>query len=182
MIRVGILQSGDPVELIEGWLVQKMSKNPSHRIATSKLGQILSRLVPDGWYVQQQDPITLSESEPEPDIAIIRGIPDDYYERHPGADDVALVVEVSDATINRDQGTKKRMYAEGQIKEYWLVNLIENRLEVYSQPYRSTTNADYEVLTIYAANEALPLKIDGLRIEEIRVSDILPSQRVPSRK
>ena len=174
MIRAGILQSGDPVELLEGWLVEKMSKNPSHRIATNKLAQQLNRLMPAGWHVQQQDPITLSDSEPEPDLTIVRGNTEDYDVGHPGPSNIALVVEVSDATINRDQGTKKRLYAKNGIVEYWLVNLIEGRIEVYTQPLISASRPDYQYQINYYVPDAVPFLLDSVRIAEIPVDEILP--------
>src|SRR6476469_4194244 len=67
MIRRGILAADDPIELLEGWLITKMSKNPPHRIATKKLLRALERLIPSGWYVDSQEPITTIDSEPEPD-------------------------------------------------------------------------------------------------------------------
>ena len=174
MIRAGILKSGDPIELLEGWLVQKMAKNPAHRIATNKLAQQLNQLIVSDWHVQQQDPITLSDGEPEPDLAIIRGDTEDYIENHPGPSDVAIVIEVSDATINRDQGTKKRTYAQNGIVEYWIVNLIENRVEVYKDPSSTGQRANYQSKVDYKAQERLPVILEGRVIGEILVSDILP--------
>lgn len=70
MLEAGILKSGDPVELLEGWLVQKMTKNPPHRIATRRVRVALEALAPHGWYVDAQEPIVTADSEPEPDVAI----------------------------------------------------------------------------------------------------------------
>jgi Uma2 family endonuclease len=71
----------------------------------------LAQLVPVGWYVDAQEPITTNDSEPEPDVVIVRGDRRQYRDRHPGPDDVALVVEVSDSTLQRDRTMKQRMYA-----------------------------------------------------------------------
>lgn len=177
MIRAGILQSGDPVELLEGWLVEKMAKNPAHRIATNKLAQQLNQLIVSDWHVQQQDPITLSDGEPEPDIAIIRGDTEDYTENHPGPSDIAIVIEVSDATINRDQGTKKRTYAKNGIVEYWVVNLIEARIEVYSAPISTTQFPTYQYQANYNVQDRVPVALEDKKIGEILVSDILPKLR-----
>jgi hypothetical protein len=84
MIGAGILTDDDPVELIDGWLVQKMPKNPPHSLATRKMRAVLGRLVPAGWFVDSQEPITTETSEPEPDVFAARGEPDQYGERHPG--------------------------------------------------------------------------------------------------
>jgi Uma2 family endonuclease len=106
MGRTGILTSEDRVELLEGWLVEKMTKNPPHRIATRRARVALERVVPAGWYVDTHEPITTADSEPEPDVAVIRGRTEDYPDRNPGADHVALIVEVADATLVRDRHVK----------------------------------------------------------------------------
>lgn len=99
LIREGTLNEDDRVELLDGLLVAKMPTNPSHRIATRKTRVALERLLPAGWYADEQKPITLTTSEPEPDVAVVRGDTSDYQDRHPGPRDVSLAVEVSDATL-----------------------------------------------------------------------------------
>ncbi len=98
IIRAGILTKDDPIELLEGWLIQKMPKNPRHRAATKLTRDALEAIVPRGWYVDSQEPITLSDSEPEPDVIIVRGDTRDYLDRHPGVADLGLVVEIADST------------------------------------------------------------------------------------
>jgi Uma2 family endonuclease len=134
MIAAGILNSDDPVELLDGWLVQKMAKNPPHRVTTRLIREALESIIPDGWYVETQEPITLSDSEPEPDVAVIRGDTRDYLDRHPGASEVALIVEVADSTLERDRTLKQQIYARAGISTYWIVNLVNFQLEIYTQP------------------------------------------------
>ena len=134
MIRAGILTKDDHVELLEGWLILKMPKNPPHRIATRRVYRALDTLVPAGWYVDAQEPITLADSEPEPDVCIVRGATEDYAASNPSSENVALVVEIADTTLERDRGLKKRMYARAAIPTYWIINLVEQRLEEYSEP------------------------------------------------
>src|SRR4051812_36243109 len=110
MIDAGVLTDDDPVELLDGVLVFKMPKKPPHRLAVRKLAKALERILPAGYFVQVQEPITLSGSEPEPDIAIISGTDEDYATRHPGPSDVPMVIEVSDTTLPRDRGLKLRAY------------------------------------------------------------------------
>src|SRR4051812_20576168 len=100
MIEAGVLTEDDPVELLEGVLVQKLPKSRAHVAALSRLNRALAAILPPGYFIQMQDPITLSESEPEPDLAVVRGIEDDFTE-HPGPADVALVVEVADTSLRR---------------------------------------------------------------------------------
>lgn len=85
MLDAGILKSGDPVELLEGWLAQKKTKSPPHRIATRRVRVALEALVPNDWYVDAQEPIVTTDSEPEPDVAVIRGRTEDYATTNPPA-------------------------------------------------------------------------------------------------
>ena len=103
MIRFGILTDDDPVELLEGWLITKMPKNPPHRLSTQLTREAIARLLPPGWYVDAQEPITTEDSEPEPDVVVVRGERHDYRDHHPREHDVALVVEVADTTLQRDR-------------------------------------------------------------------------------
>ena len=72
--------------------------------------------------------------EPEPDLAIVAGVPEDYRARHPGPEDIALLVEVAETTLDRDRGDKLLAYSAGGIAVYWIVNLVDHRVEVYTQP------------------------------------------------
>jgi Uma2 family endonuclease len=114
-IDKGILCSGDPVELLEGVMVQKMRKSPSHSFATHAARQALQSLIPGGWFVEHHGPITLSNSEPEPDVLVIRGNSRDYLTRRPGPADTCLVLEIADATLTRDRFLKYRIYAAAPI-------------------------------------------------------------------
>src|SRR5262245_49846698 len=84
MLRAGILHDGCPVELLEGVLVAKMTKYPPHTPATQLLREALAHLLPDGWFVNDQEPITTLDSEPEPDVSVVRGRRRDFQDRHPG--------------------------------------------------------------------------------------------------
>jgi Uma2 family endonuclease len=174
MIRTGILTEDDPVELLEGWLVLKMSKNPPHSAATRLIRKTLERLIPARYYVDSQEPVTLGDSEPEPDVTVVRGDMDQYRDRHPGPTEVALLVEVSDATLERDRGFKKRLYAEASIAIYWIVNLTERQVEVYSDPSGPAEEPDYRKCDIYRETEEVPLVIDGREVGRIAVHDLLP--------
>ena len=94
IIQAGIFTDDDSVELLEGWLVFKMPKNPPHRVTTRLVRTALENILPAGWYVDSQEPITLSNSEPEPDLVVVRGETRQYLDRHPGAEDIALIIEV----------------------------------------------------------------------------------------
>lgn len=170
MIAAGILNEDDPVELLEGVLVTKMAKNPPHRIVTQLTHEILLRLTPIGWYVDSQEPITLKDSEPEPDVTIFRGDRRQHLHHHPGADETVLVIEVADSSLSRDRGLKKRIYARAGIPVYWIVNLAERKVEVYSEP--SGTN--YLQQQDYSEAEEVPVVIEGKEVGRFVVSELLP--------
>ena len=134
MIRAGVLESGAPIELLEGWLVTKMTKNPPHRVALRKTRIALERFVPAGWSIDSQEPITTVDSEPEPDLSVVRGDTAKLVNRHPRPDEVGLLVEVAEASLERDRGWRKRVYAAARIPVYWVVNLIDRQVEVFADP------------------------------------------------
>jgi Uma2 family endonuclease len=173
MVQSGILTDDDPVELLEGWLVTKMPRNPPHRLATQLLREALAGLVPSGWFVDAQEPITTTDSEPEPDVVVVRGDRRDYRERHPGPDDLGLVVEVADTTLQRDRGPKQRLYASAGIACYWIVNLAEQQIEVYSQPGGSSAEPGYAQRNDYRPGERVALLLNGTPVGAVAVEDVL---------
>ena len=106
---------------------------------------------------------------------MVRGSRGDYYARHPGPHDVALVVEVADATLNRDRILKKRIYAEARIPWYWFFNLKTGKLETYYEPEAGV----YKKSRTYDAGEAVPVELEGELTGEISVSKILSSPSLP---
>ena len=174
IIQAGILTDDDSVELLEGWLVFKMPKNPPHRATTRLVRTALENILPAGWYVDSQQPITLSNSEPEPDIVVVRGDTRQYLDRHPGAGDIALIIEVSDTTLQRDRTVKKRIYAGAGISIYWIVNLVEEQVEVYSQPLVEVEQPDYSQRLDFGRSAVIPIIIEGIEIGAIAVDALLP--------
>jgi Uma2 family endonuclease len=170
MVEAGILTTDDPVELLDGYLVAKMPKNPSHTAATYLVRKALERLVPSGWLVHAQEPVTLASSEPEPDVLVVRGEPRHYLDRHPGPRDVALVVEVADASLRKDRGLKKRLYAEAGIALYWVVNLVDRRLETYAEP----SGSDYRQKQEYGPDDEVAVVVGGVEVGRVAVRDVLP--------
>jgi Uma2 family endonuclease len=175
MASAGILVPGDRVELLEGWLVEKMTKNPPHRIATRHVRVALERLVPTGFYVDTQEPITTADSEPEPDVAVIRGRTEDYADRNPGAEHVALVIEIADATLTRDRELKQRVYARAGIPSYWIVNLVNRSVEVHTKPSSGAQpHASYAERTVHMPGELLALRLDDVEVGRVAIDDLLP--------
>ena len=174
MARAGILTRDDRVELLEGWLVARMTKHPPHVLATGLILDALRGILPAGWYVSQEGPVTTPDSEPEPDVAVVRGTRRDYHDRHPGPQDVALVVEVADASLPRDRTLKKGLYARAQFPIYWLVNLPETRIEVYTDPTGPAAQPDYRQRQDYSPDDAVPVVIDGREVGRLAVRELLP--------
>ena len=158
MIRLGILTEDDPVELLEGWIIHKMPKNPPHRAATKLTRNALEEVVPSGWYVDAQEPITLEDSEPEPDVVVVRGNTRDYLDRHPGSQDLALVVEIADSTLERERTSKKRIYTCVGIPLYWIANLPEQKLEVYTQPIDLAQKPTYQQRQDYSLSDEVTVR------------------------
>lgn len=174
LVRDGLLNEDDRVELLDGLLVAKMPTNPAHRIATRRSRIALERVLPAGWYADEQKPITLTASEPEPDVAVVRSDTSDYQDRHPGARDVGLVVEVSDTTLAHGQGLKKRLYAAAGIPCYWVVNLQSRRLECYTDPTGPGDVSDYRRCREFSPADMASVVLDGQEVGQVRVSDLLP--------
>lgn len=172
MIRLGVLADDDPVELLEGVLVFHMPKNPPHRFVTRAIFDAITAMLPADWHCQMQEPITLADGEPEPDISVVRGKPGDYRDRHPGPADVAIVMEVADSTQDRDRGVKFRTYARAGISEYWIIDLASRRVDVFRQPVGQAEQAGYERSRHFDASELAPLEIDGARIGEINLHEL----------
>ncbi len=175
MIDAGILTDDDPVELLGGWLLYKMPKKPRHRLTTRLLRSALEGIVPEGWYVDSQEPITTADSEPEPDVVVVRGRPEDYADRHPGPGDLALVIEVADATLQRDRTLKKQLYAQAGIPAYWIANLPESQLEVYGDPSAATDPPDYRYRRVFGMDDEVEVSVEGALKGRITVGDVLRS-------
>ena len=174
MIDAGILTTDDPVELLEGSLVQKMPKSPAHCLATQLVRESLETTMLPLHFVDTHWPVTLPDSEPEPDVTVIRGEPEQFRERHPGPSDIALLVEVADATLVRDQRSKKRIYAKAGIAVYWIVNLVDRRIEVYTEATGPTEKPDYRSKHFYGATKEVPVVLDGREVGRLKVKDLLP--------
>jgi Uma2 family endonuclease len=174
MIRAGELESGATIELLEGWLVTKMTKSPPHSAATAKTRRRLNEILPDGWSVDAQEPVTTADSEPEPDVAVIRGLREDDVERHPGPEDVGLLVEVADTSLDRDRVWKKRIYATAPIPVYWIVNLADREIEVFSRPSGPCDQPDFGAHQVFFPGDRVPVVLDGQEVGQIAVDDLLP--------
>ncbi len=174
MIHASILTEDDPVELLEGYLVTKMPKNPPHSAGTDLARAALGEILPVGWFLKSQDPITTVDSEPEPDVTVVRGAIRDFLKRHPEPRDIGMIVEISESTLARDRGVKKRIFARANIPVYWIVNLIDKQIEVHTAPTGPAEQPDYRQAQIYKPGEFVPVVLDGKEVGTVEVNAILP--------
>jgi len=135
LVESGILGENERVELIEGDIIQMAPVNPEHVTETLGLYERIRRLFGKGYLVRIQSPLSLGESEPEPDIAVVRGKLIDYRHTHPTT--AVLVIEVAHTSLQYDREVKTGVYAKANIPEYWIIDLEHRRLEVYREPIES---------------------------------------------
>jgi Uma2 family endonuclease len=144
--EIGLLQHD--VELLDGYLIKKMSKSPLHTFVCQWLVEALRRCIPAGYVVRQEQPLTTDSSEPEPDISLVRGSAADYRQQHPKT--AELVIEVAVNTEEIDLG-KAALYAEAAVTEYWLVEPRTRRITVF----RSPGDRSYAQSTVYEGAQTL---------------------------
>jgi Uma2 family endonuclease len=146
MIDKGILTENERVELIRGEIVEKMVIGPLHSATVKRINRLLTTRLLASAIVSVQDPVVLSDSEPEPDLALLLPNNDFYATSKPTANDVRLIIEVSDSSLAYDREIKLPLYAQAGIQDFWIVNLIESKVEVYRQPLASgsyTSRSDF---------------------------------------
>lgn len=178
LLEQGLFSSEQRMELIAGELIEKMTQNRPHGISLSKSQRVLETAFGDGCYVSVQTPLAVDEeNEPEPDLMVVAGNPDDY-EDHPTAAAAALVMEISDTTVRYDQNTKAPIYARAGVAEYWILILRTRTLEVRRDPIalsETPTDYNYRSLTLYRDTDTVtPLHAGGAVIS---VSSLLPARR-----
>jgi Uma2 family endonuclease len=170
MADAGVLKDRR-VELINGWLVRKMTTKPSHVIAVDATREAIAGLLPPGWWLREEKPIRIPDfDEPEPDISVVRGSRNDYRSRHPAPGEIELLVEVSETSLTWDRAGKMSAYARAGVPTYWILNLTARELEVYSRP----TAGGYENRIVYRAGDQVSVIIDKVEVGLIAVNDLLP--------
>ena len=174
MIDAGVFADDDRFELLEGWIIPKMSRNPPHDALLMLIQRVLFRALPPGWDTRNQSALTTKESEPEPDLVVVRGDGRDYFNRHPGPADIALAIEVSESSLDRDRTLKSRIYARAGVPIYWIVIVAERRVEVHGDPTGPTKAPSYRSKTVVGPDRELSLVLDGREVARIAAKDILP--------
>jgi Uma2 family endonuclease len=153
--ELGFFHPNDRVELIRGEIILMPGKKTPHSVCNRRLYRQLYPLIGSRATLSSQEPIILpSDSEPQPDMAILRNRSDEYLSSHPLPDDVLLLMEISDSTLSYDRTTKLSLYAEDGIAYYWIFNLVGTQLESYSEPYRDSCGKfGYRQTKIVLSNE-----------------------------
>ncbi len=134
MIDTGILTPNDQVELLDGRIVQMSPQKPPHAATTQRSCDYLKALLTRQAYVRMQLPITLSTSEPEPDIAVVRIDPNGYADHHPISSEILLIIEVAYTTFDYDRQEKASVYAKANIADYWILDIMERQAYILRQP------------------------------------------------
>jgi Uma2 family endonuclease len=174
MVASGVFKKRDRLQLINGFLVSKMTEHPLQAVASTMLWEASLPLVAPGWHLRLDKPLRIpnSSSVPEPELVMVRGSAQDFLEAHPGPADVGLVVEVADSSLRLDQAMAT-VYGRAGIPIYWIVNLVDRQLEVYSGPCAS----GYGSREILKPDDVVSLIIEGALRGKIRVDDLLPRRR-----
>jgi Uma2 family endonuclease len=135
MSELGILDSSERTELITGKIVLMTAKGTPHVIALQLIASSLQAQLNNIALIRTQDPIELDDfSEPEPDLAIVKGKILDYADRHPGPSDVLLVVEIADSTLKKDCEVKDKLYARSNIADYWVIDVKNRQVHIFRTP------------------------------------------------
>lgn len=173
-IELGVFHTEDRIELIGGELMVAEPQSPEHYTAIRKSARALEAAFGPAWEVRQDGPIALDdESEPEPDIAVVPGAPEDYRRAHPSRP--ALTLEISVSSLATDRERKASLYARAGLADYWILNLIAQVLEVYREP---VPDAEARYGWRYARREVVPAsgRIAPLAAPAalVAVADLLP--------
>jgi Uma2 family endonuclease len=165
MIDAGVLE-GRQVELLNGEIVDMPPEGTPHAHLSDEAADYLRELLRGRAKVRDAKPITLSNrSEPQPDIAIVQPLGDEYFEHHPYPENVFWLIEFSDSSLSKDLEIKSKVYAEAGIPEYWVINLKPRKLVVF----RSPTPEGYEFKQTLSDGEIAPLAFPEVQISVQRL-------------
>jgi Uma2 family endonuclease len=169
IIASGSLNEPKKVELIDGYMVTKMGKSAEHGFSVKEVQKALAQTLPPGWTWRQEQPVRIpAYDEPEPDIAIVRGSDADYRHRVPEPADVGLLVELSATSVYADR-IQGNVYGRSAIPVYWIVNLVDRQVEVYTDPGPT----GYASRSDFTSGQQVTVLIDGRQVGQIAVDDIL---------
>ena len=173
LVESGLFTERDRLQLINGILVTKVTQGDDLCVADEDCRTALQRALPPGWFIRSNKPVDIPpDGVPEPDQAVVRGSNRDYGRKkrgRPGAKDVALIVEIAQSRLPEDRAMV-RIYGPGGIPAYWIVNLVDRQVEVYTAPH----SGGYATRVDYRSGQHVPVVIDGVIVGQIAVDDLLP--------
>ncbi|MFN7416297.1 MAG: Uma2 family endonuclease [Dolichospermum sp.] len=169
MAEAGIFEPSERVELLEGKIIWMIAKGTAHSSAVGRTNKLLQNRLGNQAWIAIQDPVKLNEqSEPEPDIAVVKIDPLDYADHHPTPAEVYLIIEVADSSLKLDTEIKAKAYSQAGIKDYWVLDVVKRELIVFRNP----TAEGYQNREIITEHQNIsPLDFPDL---EIVVSQMLP--------
>jgi Uma2 family endonuclease len=173
MLELGIIDWDEKLELLDGYVVLKMSQSIAHRASVVRLTTRLPTHLPAGWVVMPQVPISVGIMEPQPDGSIVRGIDSDYDSREVLEADLGIVIEVSDSSLEMDRAAKGRLYARAGIPVYWIINVVDRQIEVYTNPDPAANPPEYRSRTDYHPGDTVPVVLDGRQAAAVPVAELI---------
>ena len=178
MVEADILPPKRRIALWEGQLYEKMAKKMPHAVGSSKVNMTLLRSLPEGWSLWPENPILIDDfTAPLPDVSIIRGTPDDFIRKSsvPKTEDIGLVVEIAEASLQKNLTTTLQIYARAGLPVYWVVNLVARRVEVYSEPRVAEDGvAGYSSVAMFDTDHDVPLVLGGREVARIPARALIP--------
>jgi Uma2 family endonuclease len=161
MIATGLLDDR-PVELLNGEIIEMPPEGKPHSSSSTRTAEYLRDLLGRRAQIREGHPITIrsSNSEPEPDLAIVRRDEDNYWDHHPYPADIFWLIEFSDSSLKKDLDPKAKAYAAAEIPEYWVVNLRSMELIVMREP----VNGEYQSQVTLTEGEVRPLAFQDVAV------------------
>jgi Uma2 family endonuclease len=174
MVAEGIIEPGARVELLNGKVVNKMSRNPPDDTTLTLTEYELRPMCGTEWFIRvQMAVVTGKHGQPEPDIAVVRAPHKRYAKQHPTAKEVGLLVEVGDSTLLEERREKAPIYAGARIPWFWIVNVPAKIVEVYSDP-KGGASPEYRDREDYGLGQKAPVVLGGKAVGQIDVRKLFP--------
>ena len=176
MIAKGIISADARVELLNGKVVNKMARNPPHDTTLSLTKDELEVAISAEWYIRVQMAVVLGKTgQPEPDIAVVLAPIKRYLTQHPVLKDIGMLVEVADSSLLQDRRDKAPIYAGGRIPWFWIVNVADRFVEVYSEP-KGGASPEYRKREDYLVGAKVPVVLNGKIVGHVEVAKLFPEE------
>ena len=150
----------EKTELFEGVIVEKMTKSNEHNFYSQELFEAIQAVIPSEYFIRRESSIYISESDFEPDILVLFGKNKDYRFKKP--ETARLIIEISISSLNYDR-EKAKAYAKGNVEEYWIVDVDNKKVEVFTNPQ----NGNYLDKKLYTFQEEIPVFEKIVSLKEI---------------